>query len=256
MSKENNQNDLLRSDEFIETLGKGVSIICSPDHGFGTDAVLLADFAAPRKRDRCCDLGTGCGIIPFLWLRNGVSADIYGVDIQERAVDQFERSAALNAQAEACAGVRAVLHDLRDIVAVLPRGHFNVVTMNPPYKPADTGIISAGAADKIARHETMCTVKDACEAASALLNFGGRFCMCHRPERLCDVICAFRESGIEPKRIRFVQKRPDTEPWLFLIEGKKGAKPHIRVLPPLIIQNPDGSNTDELNSIIGDYAEI
>ena len=48
-------------------------------------------------------------------------------------------------------------------------------------------------------------------------------------------------------------KRPDTAPWLFLIEGKRGAKPHITVMPPLIIQNEKGSNSEELDKIIGDY---
>lgn len=245
----------LEDDEFLETLGKEIKIVCSPVHGFGTDAVLLADFAAPKKNDRVCDLGTGCGIIPFIWLRNGAQNEIYGIDIQERAANQFEKSKQLNSSHESIDKIKVINHDLRNIKEVLPTGYFNTVTMNPPYKPVDTGILSDKAPDKIARHEIMCTVTDAATAAAKLLNFGGKFCMCHRPERLCDVICAFREAGIEPKRIRFVQKRPNTEPWLFLIEGKKGAKPHITVMPPLYIQDENGNNSEELNKIIGEYAE-
>lgn len=250
MSKRDNINEILKENEFIETLGKGISLICSPAHGFGTDAILLADFSAPRKNDKCCDLGCGCGIIPMLWYRNGVRADIYGIDIQEYAVDQFTRSLTLNGSPE---NIHILHHDLRKIRNSLPSGSFKVVTMNPPYKPAYTGILSETDSDKIARHETMCTIDDVCKAASSLLNFGGKFAMCHRPERLCDVICSMRENGIEPKRIRFVMKRPETAPWLFLIEGKRGAKPHITVMPPLIIQNADGTNSPELDRIIGDY---
>lgn len=250
MSKLDNGNDILKKNEFIETLGKGVSLICSPSHGFGTDAILLADFSDTKKKDTCCDLGCGCGIIPMLWHRNGVSGDIYGIDIQEYAIDQFSRSLELNGSPE---NIHVLCHDLRKLRKTLPSGSFTVVTMNPPYKTAATGILSASEADKIARHETMCTIDDICKTAAYLLNFGGKFCMCHRPERLCDVICSMRENGIEPKRIRFVMKRPDTAPWLFLIEGKRGAKPHISVLPPLIIQKEDGSNSDELDKIIGDY---
>lgn len=240
--------------EYIETLGKGIRIVCSPIHGFGTDAILLADFSSPKKNDKVCDLGTGCGIIPFLWLRNGLQNEIYGVDIQERAIEQFEKSKSLNSEHMNINKIHSVNYDLRSIKDVLPTGCFNVVTMNPPYKPVDTGILSEKTPDKIARHEIMCTVDDAVRAAASLLNFGGKLCMCHRPERLCDVICAFREAGIEPKRIRFVQKKPETEPWLFLIEGKKGAKPHIKVLPPLYIQDQNGNNSEELNKIIGEYA--
>ena len=32
-------------------------------YGFGTDAMLLADFAAPRSGERVVELGTGCGAI-------------------------------------------------------------------------------------------------------------------------------------------------------------------------------------------------
>ncbi len=252
MSKENNKLDILSENEFVESLGNGISIICSPDHGFGTDAILLADFSAPKKNDKCCDLGTGCGIIPFIWLKNGVKGELTGVDIQPKAKDQFDRSLNLNCSPE---NMRFILHDLRKIKEVLPTGYFNLVTMNPPYKPAGTGILSDTSAEKIARHETMCTIDDVCEAAALLLNFGGRMCMCHRPERLCDVICSMRLHGIEPKRLRLVQKRPDTNPWLFLIEGKRGAKPHITILPPLIIQNENGENSEELDRIIGSYAD-
>ena len=233
--------------EFIESLGSGIKLICSPIHGFGTDAILLANFANPKPSDKCIDLGTGCGIIPFIWYRDGVK-DITGVDIQEAAIDQLNRSNELNSS-----NINAILGDLKSLD--LPKGSFNVVTMNPPYKPAGTGILSEATPEQIARHEVACTVKDVCEAAEKLLNFGGKFLMCNRPERLADVICEMRAHGIEPKTLRFVQKQPNTAPWLFLIEGKKGSKPFLQVLPPLIIQDENGKDSDELISIIGQYRD-
>lgn len=41
----------------LEKLAEGVGIYISREHRFGTDAFLLADFAAPRRRDLACDLG-------------------------------------------------------------------------------------------------------------------------------------------------------------------------------------------------------
>lgn len=233
--------------EFIETLGSGIKLICSPIHGFGTDAILLANFANPKPSDKCIDLGTGCGIIPFIWYRDGVK-DITGVDIQEAAIDQLNRSNELNSS-----NINAILGDLKSLD--LPKGSFNVVTMNPPYKPAGTGILSEATPEQIARHEVACTVKDVCEAAEKLLNFGGKFLMCNRPERLSDVMCEMRAHNIEPKTLRFVQKQPDTAPWLFLIEGKKGSKPFLQVLPPLIIQDENGNDSEELVRIIGKYRD-
>ncbi|MBR5977049.1 MAG: methyltransferase, partial [Clostridia bacterium] len=122
--------------EFTENLGKGIKLICSDTHGFGTDAILLAHFANPKPKDRCVDLGTGCGIIPFLWLRANPKNEIIGVDIQEQAIDQFNRSKELNNKDN----IRGITHDLRTIEEVLPKGQFDLVTMNPPYKPKGSGI--------------------------------------------------------------------------------------------------------------------
>ncbi|MBO4445846.1 MAG: methyltransferase [Clostridia bacterium] len=237
--------------EFTEKLGKGIKLICSDTHGFGTDAILLAHFANPKPKDRCVDLGTGCGIIPFLWLRANPKNEIIGVDIQEQAIDQFNRSKELNNKDN----IRGITHDLRTIEEVLPKGQFDLVTMNPPYKPKGSGIPSEATPDLIARHEVMCTAEDAAEAAEKLLNSGGRFCMCNRPERLADVITAFKNHNIEPKKIRFVQKNKDTAPWLFLIEGKKGSKPYLEVLPPLLTHDEDGNESEELLKILGAYRE-
>lgn len=241
--------------ERVEALGSGLSCLISPDHGFGTDALLLADFAAPKRNAPCIDLGTGCGIIPMLWKRNGVTADIYGLELQEKAYDQFRRGIELCAeQGVPMDNVHALCGDLRDLPSTgLPLGTFKTVTMNPPYKPVDTGILSETEAEQIARHETTCTMDDAAAAAERLLNFGGNFVVCHRPERLPDVLEAFRAHSIEPKRLRFVQKNAGSAPWLFLLEGRKGGKPFLKVLPPLLMQNADGTDSDELITILGEY---
>lgn len=79
-------------------------------------------------------------------------------------------------------------------------------------------------------------------------NSGGRLCVCNRPERLSDVIFAMKSNNIEPKRIRFVSKNPDEAPWLFLIEGKKGSKPFMKVEPQLYIRSGEGFS-EELQKI-------
>lgn len=56
-----------------------------------------------------------------------------------------------------------------------------------------------------------------------------------------------REAGLEPKRLRMVQQCPDTAPWLFLLEGRKGGKPFLTVEPPLIIEGPGGFSREVLD---------
>lgn len=246
---------MLKENEKIESLGRGVELIVSPSHTFGTDALLLSDFANIRKKDKAVDLGTGCGIIPMLWCREEYPAEIYGVDIQPLAISQLSRSIELSNLSGRMFAVNCDLCSREEMRAKLGHAQFDLVTMNPPYKPQNTGIESASAADKIARHETMCTLPQIAEAAADLLKFGGRFCLCLRPERLCDILCSMRDALVEPKRIRFVVQKEGLTPWLVLVEGKRGGKPGLTVEPNFVLQNKDGSYTDEMNEIMREYAK-
>ncbi len=215
----------------FEKLNDKISVCISKEHGFGTDAFLLANFAMPRMKDKVCDLGTGCGIIPLIMCKKNLPKEILAVDIQPKAIAQ------LNMSLEKCelnGVITPLLSDLKELSKEY-NDSFDVVTCNPPYKANGAGILSSTSADKVARHETMCTIEDICKTASRLLKFGGRFCLCQRPERLSDVIYAMKQSSLEPKRLRLVAKTPNDKPWLFLIEGKKGSKPFMTVDPTLCV---------------------
>ena len=235
-----------------ERLSDDIKIAVSSDHTFGTDAVLLSDFAKIKARDKALDMGTGCGIIPFLWLRNEKINNVSCLDIQKNAYEQVCHSIELNGLESR---IKAYICDLRKINEVFGAEQFSLVTMNPPYKPVGTGIESLGESARIARHEVCCNIEDACKAASYLLKYAGRFCLCHRPERLVDTLELMRKYKIEPKRLRFVQDKTGEQPFLFLVQGQKGAKPFLRVAPQLIIKKDNGKFTPEMLDIYGSYAD-
>ncbi|MDE6664858.1 MAG: methyltransferase [Ruminococcus sp.] len=229
-----------------EKLTDKIYVCASTEHRFGTDAFLLADFSQYRMKDKVCDLGTGCGIIPLIMQKKMPPQIIYAVDIQEGAVEQLKAGI----EKSKVSGIVPVCADLKELWDNAPIGQLDLVTCNPPYKAVNAGFESVITAQKIARHEIMCNIDDVCRSASKLLKFGGRLCVCNRPERLADVVCAMRNNGIEPKRIRFVSKNPESAPWLFLIEGKKGSKPFMQVEPQLYIRSENGF-TEELERIYG-----
>ncbi len=239
----------LKDTEHIEYIDGSLKLIVSANHTFGTDALLLAAFSAPKRKNTVCDFGTGCGIIPFYWLREGVEK-VHGVEIQQLACDQLSRSIELNSIEDR---FTLLSSDLRELKGKISEGAFDLVTMNPPYTAEGHGIISHSQADKIARHETNLTLTELFTAASRLLKFGGRMCICLRPERLTEAMVSMREAKIEPKRLRFVSQKPGKAPWLFLLEGKKGRNPGIIVEKELYIENSDGTPSDEMKIIIGSY---
>lgn len=228
----------------FEKLSERLSVCVSHEHGFGTDAFLLTHFSEYKAKDIACDLGTGCGIIPMIMQRNKPPVVTYAVDIQPQAIEQLK----MGMKESGVDTIVPVCADLKELWADAPLGKCSLVTCNPPYKAASAGIESELDAHKIARHEILCNINDVCRAADRLLKFGGRLCLCNRPERLADVISAMKSNNIEPKRLRFVSKNPETAPWLFLIEGKKGSKPFMKVMPQLYVWNQTGY-TEEVQAI-------
>ena len=237
----------LYENEHIEILGNDIGVIVSDEHTFGTDAMLLASFANPKKADLACDLGTGCGIIPLLWVRDRKCKKIYAVEIQQQAVKQLERSVDANGIKEKLSPVHS---DLRALKGKLEFGSFDLVTMNPPYKKENAGLVSEKENEQIARHETACNFEDICLTASKLLKFGGRFAICIRPERLFEMMKTMSDFKLEPKRLQLVKSRAHEKPWLCLIEARLGGKSGLTVEKDFVLYKDKDSYTDEMNSIL------
>ena len=56
---------------------------------------------------------------------------------------------------------------------------------------------------------------------------------------------------IEPKRIRFIHPYADKEPVLVMVEGVRGARPGVKIDPPIIIydRQTGGGITDGRNAL-------
>lgn len=236
--------------ERTEALATNLNIYVSEAHIFTSDSIVLASFCAPRHKDKCCDLGTGNGIIPLLWHRDFSPKEIVGVELSESAVELFTKTLTENNLTDK---IKLIHSDLRKLKGVLPNEYYDIVSINPPYKKLGTGIVNEGKDYKNARHEFTCTLEDCSRAAAQLLKFGGRFCICQRPERLPDIFEAMRKFKIEPKSMREVIQRAGKEPSLVLVEGKKGSAPGFRISAPLILENADGDYTEEAKELFLSY---
>lgn len=127
---------------------------------------------------------------------------------------------------------------------------------NPPYKENGTGLHNPHSGKKTARHEVECSLEDIVKVSSSLLNFGGRFCLCQRPERLTDILVLMRQYKIEPKRLRLVQQRLNKPPKLVLVEGRKGGKRGFMTTEEtLMIENSLGEYSEEMLKVYGNYKE-
>lgn len=236
-----------------EPLSLGISVLTTPQHTFNTDTILLASFCAPKRQELCADLGTGCGTIPLWWAARSRPKHIWAIELQEQAAEQARCSV------ERCglsSLISVVQGDIRDLPPVPGMEDLHLISCNPPYQAAGAGIPSQGKQEQLARHEFTCTLEDVAQVARRRLRWGGRLCICQRPQRLADAMVIFREYGLEPKRLRLVQQRPQKAPFLFLLEAKRGGNPGLVVEPTLFIEGEQEGLSPEMAGIYGEYRQL
>lgn len=221
---------------------------------FGMDAVLLAAFAKIKKTDSVIDICSGSGIIPLLLLARNDVRQISAVEYFGYLCELMKRSAHQNGCEDRLNIVNA---DIKEIDKYFPKSTFDVLTVNPPYEKDGHGIACDNDIKNAARRETLCDIADVVKAARHLLKTGGRMYMIHRPSRICDIFCALRQNGFEPRTMQLVQSRQGSRPNLVLISAIKGAPPYLKIEPNMVIYNEDGTYTGESKKIydIGELNE-
>lgn len=220
-----------------------LKLIQHPDEFcFSLDAVLLAHFASIRPGAAAIDLGSGTGVIGLLLLARGV-ATVTGLELNPVMADMAQRSACLNQLEDRLSIIQG---DLRQVKRYFPSGSCELVVSNPPYRPIGGGYISPNDRVAMARHEVTANLLEVVAAAKYLVKYRGRFAMVHLPERLAEITLAMCQAGIEPKRLQFVYPTVNKKPNMVLIEGVRGAKPGLEVLPPLIVYTAEGNYSEDI----------
>ncbi len=216
-------------DEFLD--GRLRLIQSARGYRFSIDAVLLAQFVTVKPGDVVVDLGAGCGIISLLLLLEKPVAYAIALEIQRNLADQAVRNAALNGVTDR---MGVLLADLRQ--APLWQPVADVVVCNPPFRRPGSGRVNPDLQRAIARHEIMASLNDILSAASAVLKPKGRLALIYPAGRLVDLLVRMRAFDVEPKRMQVVYPSMEEESKLVLVEGARGGKGGVKILPPLMDQ--------------------
>ena len=179
-----------------EILYNKTEVYCSSVHRFGSDALLLARFCPPKRGQKAADLCSGCGIVSLEWHDSGHRGPCTALELQPEASALLAEAVA--AQGPELAHITPVRADLR------------------AYREGEGSF-------------------DLCACGFRLLKDGGRLALCHRPERLAEVLAVLRAHRLEPKRLAFVKNRAEGAPWLFLVEAQKNRKTGLKIEPDILI---------------------
>lgn len=208
----------------MELLDNGTKVFTGPGAAFGTDALLLARFAMPRRKETALDLCSGCGIVALAWHDAGHRGPCTAVELD----------------ADASALCR-VLCRKRRVQSILPlfaptcgrsakaarnRGNMTSPPATRPILPADMSARMPAAPRPGMTAAARCRMLPLVRPRA--LHDGGKLALCHRPEQMAAVFAALCAVGLEPKRVALVRKDEHSKPWLFLVEAQKGRKPGIR----------------------------
>ena len=239
-----------RPGERIDDLQRSeLRILQDPDRFcFGMDAVLLSGFVTVKRGEKGTDLCTGTGIIPLLLSAKTEASEIDGIEIQPEMADMARRSVVMNGLEDR---VRIICGDLREAGAAGDRESRDVVTCNPPYMAAGSGIVNPEDVKALARHEVTCTLEDAVRETARLLKNGGRTAWVYRPNRLTELFTRFQQYHLEPKRLKFVHPYLDREAHMVLVEAVKGGGSFLKAEAPLVVFRKDGEYMPEIRDIYG-----
>lgn len=245
---------ILREGESLDALVSGGLRIVQSVKGFrhSMDAILLAQFAAPRPTDRVLDLGCGNGAIALMLAHRYPLLRVVGLEIQPALASRALRGAQLNGLHDR---VEIVEGDLRRVEALLPPAGFDLVLCNPPYREVGRGRLSHDPETRQAKHEMSATLQEVIAAIRYALAPKGRACLIYHGSRLADLLTRLRAERLEPKLLRPVHSFPGADAELILVEARREGRPGLRMLAPLFVyQTRGGTLSPAMDEIYRDLA--
>ncbi|MDE2485634.1 MAG: methyltransferase [candidate division NC10 bacterium] len=239
MMDQRKTNSWLRTDESLDDLGVSGPKVIRNQRGFrhSMDALLLAQWAAPRSTDQVLDLGCGNGAIAFLLAHRHPDLRIVGLEVQPALADRARRGAQFNGLQHR---IKIMEGDLRQIKGLLPAASFNMVLCNPPYRGLASGRLSPDPEIRQAKHELTATLQEAVAAIRYALAPKGRACLIYHASRLADLLSGLRAVRLEPKMLRLVHSYPGAQAELSLVEARRDGRPGLQVSTPLFVYQARG----------------
>ena len=228
---------------------KGMKIVQDDTYfNFSLDSVLLPNFVTIKSNtNKILDLGTGNAPIPLIFSRLNEKADIYGIEIQKEVYDLAVESVKMNNLENR---IHIINDDMKNLDKYFEINSFDIIVSNPPYfKINEESNLNECIEKTIARHELKINLDDIVRIANKFLKNNGVFAMVHRTDRLIEIIETMRKYNIEPKRLRLIYPKENTESNMILIEGRKNGNVGLKVLPSLIAHENNGEYSKEVKEM-------
>lgn len=204
---------------------------------------MIPRFCVLKNNMKIIDFCTGNAPIPMI-LSTLTDSNIIGVELQKEIYNLAVQSIKINNLEDR---ITLLNMNVLDIFNVYEIDSFDLITCNPPYfKVNEFSNLNNNMIKSIARHEIEIKLEDICRISKKLLKNNGSLVLVHRTDRLSEIINMLLKYNLQPKRIRFLYPKELENSNLVLIDARKNGNIGLKVLPPLICHNMDGSYTKEV----------
>lgn len=204
---------------------------------------MIPRFCVLKNNMKIIDFCTGNAPIPMI-LSTLTDSNIIGVELQKEIYNLAVQSIKINNLEDR---ITLLNMNVLDIFNVYETDSFDLITCNPPYfKVNEFSNLNNNMIKSIARHEIEIKLEDICRISKKLLKNNGSLVLVHRTDRLSEKINMLLKYNLQPKRIRFLYPKELENSNLVLIDARKNGNIGLKVLPPLICHNMDGSYTKEV----------
>jgi tRNA1(Val) A37 N6-methylase TrmN6 len=220
-------------------------------HRAGSDAVWLAAAVPARAHERVLDGGAGVGVAGLCLLARVPDLEVTAVEIDVSLCAMAEANAARNGFASSLQAINAdVTWRQKDLRAKgLVRESYNQVIANPPFHAEGT----VRTAPDRAKADAHVMQDDALEAwlrfLAAMAAPKARLTLIHRPECLGALLAGldrrFGDIAVFPLFPKAGQ--PATR---IIVQGRKGSRAGLVLLPGLVLHKPDGRYTAEAEAVL------
>jgi tRNA1Val (adenine37-N6)-methyltransferase len=236
MNVENVINDLVGYDN--------LKIVQNSNYfNFSLESVMIPRFCVLKNNMKIIDFCTGNAPIPII-LSTLTDSNIIGVELQKEIYNLAVQSVKINNLEDR---ITLLNMNVLDIFNVYETNSFDLITCNPPYfRVNEFSNLNNNMIKSIARHEIEIKLEDICRISKKLLKNNGSLVLVHRTDRLSEIINMLLKYNLQPKRIRFLYPKEQENSNLVLIDARKNGNIGLKVLPPLICHNMDGSYTKEV----------
>jgi tRNA1(Val) A37 N6-methylase TrmN6 len=229
--------------------------ILQPEKGYraGIDAVFLAATIPCRAGDTLFEAGIGAGVAALCVAARVPEVHITGVEVASRYAMMAEQNAKRNGIAGCIRVIHGDIKDAlrRDLSEWPAHGSFSHAFANPPYLDADKAQPSPNGLRAVANS---CDPQDLelwVKVLATMVTPRGTATVIHRAEALGRLLTAM-EDRFGDIRVAPLFARDGTAASRVIVQGVKGSKGPLQLLPGLVLHAAGSHFTPEAEAILRD----